>query len=89
MDEDLSRDLTPKLLYGRPNTYILTKGLTEQWLVENASDLPIAMFRPSIIAATMNEPFEVQLIHSRCYCDSPNPIPLCQYWPKFSLQEIT
>ena len=40
-----------------PNTYTYTKGLAETYLEEYASDLPIAIIRPSIVTASWKEPF--------------------------------
>ncbi|XP_065191487.1 fatty acyl-CoA reductase 1-like [Sycon ciliatum] len=58
MDEEWTDKLTPQLLGGRPNPYILTKALTETWIVETCSDLPLAIFRPSIVSSTAFEPIE-------------------------------
>ena len=52
--------LTPSLLQGRPNTYTFTKALAENLLQEEASDLPVAIIRPSIIGAAVKEPFTVR-----------------------------
>lgn len=59
--------LMPTLLQGRPNTYTLTKALAENLLEEEAQDLPVAIIRPSIIGAALNEPLPVCL----CYRLSP------------------
>lgn len=40
--------LTPSLIGKRPNTYTFTKALTEQMLLEEAGNLPVAIVRPSI-----------------------------------------
>lgn len=40
--------LTPTLIGKRPNTYTFTKALTEQMLLEEAKNLPVAIVRPSI-----------------------------------------
>ena len=57
-DEQFSL-LTPSLLHGRPNTYTLTKAMAENLLQEEASDLPVAIIRPSIIGAAIKEPVPV------------------------------
>lgn len=49
------RDLLART--GHPNTYTLTKSLAEHLLVERRGDLPLAIVRPSIISATVREPF--------------------------------
>ncbi len=55
---------TPSLLKGRPNTYTLTKAIAENLLQEEASDLPVAIIRPSIIGAAIKEPFPVCKYHN-------------------------
>lgn len=40
--------LTPSLIGKRPNTYTFTKALTEQMLLAEAGNLPVAIVRPSI-----------------------------------------
>lgn len=40
--------LTPSLIGKRPNTYTFTKALTEHMLLKEASNLPVAIVRPSI-----------------------------------------
>ena len=42
---------------GHPNTYTLTKCLAEHLLVARRGELPLAIVRPSIIAATARDPF--------------------------------
>merc|ERR1712106_610378 len=56
MDDDTFNHLTPKLIGNRPNTYTYTKALAERILVQEAGDLPIAVVRPSIVAAAWREP---------------------------------
>jgi len=56
MDDDLVKHITPKLVGNRPNTYTYTKALAEQVLIEEASDLPISIMRPSIVTAAWQEP---------------------------------
>lgn len=40
--------LTPSLIGKRPNTYTFTKALTEQMLLKEVGNLPLAIIRPSI-----------------------------------------
>jgi len=48
-----------KELIGKfPNTYTYTKNLAEKSLYKNRGDLPVVLFRPSIIASSEKEPFE-------------------------------
>ena len=44
-------------LTGHPNTYTLTKCLTEHLLVERRGDIPLSIVRPSIISAASALPF--------------------------------
>ena len=53
----LDRPEFTKMLIGKyPNTYAFTKAVTEQALREKASDLPLSIFRPSIVVAAAQEP---------------------------------
>lgn len=56
MDDDTFNHLTPKLIGSRPNTYTYTKALAEHVLVQEAESLPLAIVRPSIVAAAWREP---------------------------------
>lgn len=51
-----SREVTQKLIGDYPNTYCYTKALAEQILETEGSDLPITIFRPSIVSAALREP---------------------------------
>ncbi|CAH1117764.1 unnamed protein product [Phaedon cochleariae] len=56
-DSDIEK-LTPKLIGSWPNTYTFTKGLAESFIKEAGSDIPVAIFRPSIVMPTYKEPLE-------------------------------
>lgn len=56
MEADAMGAMTDALIGDRPNTYCLTKALGEKYLFEHAMDLPVGIFRPSIIAASWMEP---------------------------------
>ena len=56
MSDDMLKDVTPALLEKRPNTYTFTKSLAESLLFKHSHDLPIAVFRPSIVGASLKEP---------------------------------
>lgn len=60
MVKDLSletaKQITKPLVAKRPNTYTFTKSLAEDVIRTDAQDLPIAIFRPSIIGATDKAP---------------------------------
>lgn len=60
MDEETLNSITPKLIGPKPNTYTYTKQLAEYMLVQEASNLPIAILRPSIVTASWKEPFPVR-----------------------------
>lgn len=63
-DEQLAL-ITPSLLDGRPNTYTFTKALGENVLANEGQGLPIAVFRPSIVAGAYQEPLPgwIDVIH--------------------------
>lgn len=54
-DEVLHR-ITPELLGKWPNTYTLTKALAEELVRNEAQDLPLSIYRPSIIVSSYKEP---------------------------------
>lgn len=56
MNDKMIEDLTPALLEKRPNTYTFTKSLAESILFHKGKDLPIAVFRPSIVGASLKDP---------------------------------
>ena len=62
MDEDVLASMTETLLRDRPNTYCLTKAISEEFLFQNAKDLPLGIFRPSIIGASWQEPAPVSFL---------------------------
>lgn len=58
MNDEMVNSLTPHLIGKRPNTYTFTKSLAEHVLLKEADNIPIAIFRPSIIGAAWKEPLE-------------------------------
>ena len=46
-----------EVIGSHPNTYAFTKALAEQWLFQSATDLPLAIVRPSIVIAAWKDPF--------------------------------
>lgn len=56
-DDYLEKVILPKLLNGLPNTYALTKGLTEDLVHSYAGKFPICIIRPSIVTASWKTPF--------------------------------
>ncbi|KAM9278658.1 fatty acyl-CoA reductase 1 isoform 2-T3 [Morus bassanus] len=57
MDDGLVKDITPKLIGDRPNTYIYTKALAEYVVQQEGAKLNTAIIRPSIVGASWKEPF--------------------------------
>lgn len=59
MSEDEITKLTPKLLdhFKHPNTYTTTKSFTEQILIKKRGKIPLAICRPSIVGASVLEPY--------------------------------
>ena len=57
-DEQLEL-LAPSLVKDLPNTYTYTKKLAEEYLRQEAGDLPVAICRPSIVGAAYKEPVDV------------------------------
>ncbi|XP_028403978.1 fatty acyl-CoA reductase 1-like [Dendronephthya gigantea] len=56
MNDQMLNEVTPALLEKRPNTYTFTKSLAESLLFKHGHGLPIAVFRPSIVGASLKEP---------------------------------
>lgn len=48
--------LASRLVGKRPNTYTYTKALAEHLLLEECGGIPLAIVRPTIVTAAMNEP---------------------------------
>ena len=65
MTDDQLNAITYSLLEGRPNSYTYTKSLAEYIITNEAKDLPIAIYRPSIVAGSAREPYPgwVDCIH--------------------------
>ncbi|XP_025602191.2 fatty acyl-CoA reductase wat-like [Athalia rosae] len=54
--EKTKDEITKRVIGKWPNTYTFTKAVGEGVVLENAKDLPVAIFRPSIVLATAKEP---------------------------------
>ncbi|XP_072143729.1 putative fatty acyl-CoA reductase CG5065 [Dermacentor andersoni] len=52
---------TKECLFGHPNTYTLTKSLTESMLLEERGNIPVVIVRPSIVTASLTEPLPLGL----------------------------
>lgn len=61
MDDGIVRDITPRLIGDRPNTYTYTKALAEYVVQQEQDKLNIGIIRPSIVGASWQEPFPVSL----------------------------
>jgi alcohol-forming fatty acyl-CoA reductase len=57
LKDDTLAMITPKLLNGLPNTYALTKGLTEDLVHSYAGKFPITIARPSLVTAAWKTPY--------------------------------
>ncbi|XP_055711089.1 fatty acyl-CoA reductase 1-like [Phlebotomus papatasi] len=58
VDTDILEIIAKKYMDFQPNTYTFTKHLAEQIMNEWSEKLPIIIFRPSIMAPSVKEPFE-------------------------------
>ncbi|KAI5640425.1 male sterility protein domain-containing protein [Phthorimaea operculella] len=56
MDEQKINDITPHLIKNWPNTYTFTKAIAEEACRQAGSELPISIFRPAIVVASILEP---------------------------------
>lgn len=56
LEEDLMQSLKRNMVKSRPNTYTYTKALAEKFISTEASDLPVAIVRPSIVVASWKDP---------------------------------
>lgn len=56
IDPEVLNTLSDKLSGFAPNTYTFTKGLAEQICYDYRHELPLVIFRPSIVINTENEP---------------------------------
>ncbi|KAJ8411301.1 hypothetical protein AAFF_G00173070 [Aldrovandia affinis] len=57
MDDSIVRDITPRLIGDRPNTYTYTKALAESVVQQESGKINIGIIRPSIVGASWQEPF--------------------------------
>ncbi|KAJ9600160.1 hypothetical protein L9F63_009570, partial [Diploptera punctata] len=57
LDEYTLNILTPKILNNLPNTYIFTKSMAEHVVNDLGENIPRAIFRPSIVVNTTEDPF--------------------------------
>ncbi|RZC41900.1 fatty acyl-CoA reductase -like, partial [Asbolus verrucosus] len=58
MSENILDNITPIILDKWPNTYTYTKAIAEDVVRQDGHDLPIGVFRPSIVVSTYREPTE-------------------------------
>jgi fatty acyl-CoA reductase len=56
MTDSMFDDITARVIVPRPNTYTFTKSIAEQLLMNERGEIPTAIFRPSIVTATVREP---------------------------------
>ncbi|XP_050422306.1 fatty acyl-CoA reductase wat-like [Adelges cooleyi] len=55
-DDQTLQDMTPDIIGNFPNTYAFTKSLAEDVIRREAKDLPMLVFRPTVVIATYREP---------------------------------
>ncbi|CAH1708590.1 unnamed protein product [Aphis gossypii] len=55
-DDQTLQDMTKEIIGDLPNTYAFTKSLAEDVIRREAQDLPILVFRPTVVIATYREP---------------------------------
>ena len=53
---ELENIATTGLLHSWPNTYTMTKAMTEQLLIKHRGDIPLVICRPSIVGSAWSEP---------------------------------
>ncbi|XP_023238988.1 fatty acyl-CoA reductase 1-like [Centruroides sculpturatus] len=68
MDTDLVDTITPKLIDDFPNTYSFTKNLAEKLYLKE-TDLPVSIFRPTIVSPSWKEPYCVLVHLSTAFCN--------------------
>ncbi|XP_058835278.1 fatty acyl-CoA reductase 1-like [Topomyia yanbarensis] len=56
IDSEILEAMAPKLTNFAPNTYTFTKGLAEQICYDYHKELPLVIFRPSIVTSAETEP---------------------------------
>ncbi|CAH0389540.1 unnamed protein product [Bemisia tabaci] len=56
MDDEFLDSVTPQIIKGWPNTYTFTKQVAEDCVQHFGKGLPVAIFRPSIIIGSSEEP---------------------------------
>ncbi|XP_068986784.1 putative fatty acyl-CoA reductase CG5065 isoform X2 [Bombus flavifrons] len=56
-DKTSINEIEKKILKTYPNTYTFSKNLAEQIVASKCKDLPVAIVRPSIIGAALEEPY--------------------------------
>jgi len=56
--------LTPKMIGNRPNTYTYTKSIAEYLIKEECQNIPTAIFRPSIVGASLSESYPVSTVNT-------------------------
>ena len=55
-DKTSINEIEKKILKTYPNTYTFSKNLAEQIVASKCKDMPVAIVRPSIIGASLEEP---------------------------------
>ncbi|XP_063924899.1 fatty acyl-CoA reductase wat-like [Zophobas morio] len=58
MSDNILEHITPTILDKWPNTYTYTKAVAEDLVRQEAQNMPVGVFRPSIVISTYQEPIE-------------------------------
>lgn len=103
MDDGIVRDITPRLIGDRPNTYTYTKALAEFVVQQEQDKLNIAIVRPSIVGASWQEPFPVspliilffyrstvmcQAVCCPCSCETETVLPVVNVRQHVSIAQV-
>ena len=57
LDDSVFKTIDKKMIEPKPNTYTYTKAIAEYLVLQESNELPIVIVRPSIVGASLNEPF--------------------------------
>lgn len=63
MKADQLKHFAEYLAEGRPSLYHVSKAMAEILILERSDNLPIIIVRPSIVTASMREPYPVRKLY--------------------------
>jgi nucleoside-diphosphate-sugar epimerase len=67
MGDDILKDVTAQIVGTWPNTYTFTKAIAEDFLLRERDNMPVAIFRPSIVTCSTKEPMSVSIHFLRIF----------------------